>query len=54
MLGGLDRQPPLAAGVIQKLGAHHEPVEPEQRGDAATVAFHQGPPVDVAVGQPHQ
>src|SRR4029450_1451881 len=46
-------QPPLTARVIEQLGTHHEPVESEQRGDTATVAFHQGPPVDVAVGQPH-
>jgi hypothetical protein len=54
VLGGLHRQPPLAARVVEQLGAHHEPVEPDQRGHAATVAFHQGPPVDVAVEQPHQ
>ena len=54
ILGRLHRQPPLAARVVEQLGAHHEAVEPEQGGDAATVAFHQGPPVDVAVGQPHQ
>jgi hypothetical protein len=28
---------------------HHELVEPDQRGHAATVAFHQGPPVDAVV-----
>ena len=34
--------------------AHDEPVEPEQRRHATTVAFHQGPPVDVSLRQPHQ
>jgi hypothetical protein len=53
VLGGLHCQPPLAAGVVEQLGTHHEPVESDQRGPAATVAFHQGPPIDVAVNS-HQ
>jgi hypothetical protein len=54
VLGGLRREPPLAARLVDQLGAHGERVQSEQRGHAATVAFHQGLPVDVAVGQPHQ
>jgi hypothetical protein len=54
VLGGLHRQPPLAARVVEQLSAHHEPIEPNERRHAATVAFHQGPPLDVAVEQPHQ
>jgi hypothetical protein len=50
---GLDRQPRLAAGFLEQL-PHEEPVEPDQRGDAATVALHQGPPLDVAVERAHQ
>jgi hypothetical protein len=53
-LGGLHRQPPLTGRLLEQLGAHDEPLRSNQRGHAATVAFHQGPPVDVAVGQPHQ
>jgi hypothetical protein len=54
ILGGLHRQPPLPARLIEQLGAHPEPIEPDESGDAATVVFHQGPPVDVAVEQPYQ
>ena len=43
VLGRLDRQPPLARLLVEQLGAHDEPVEPEQRRHATTVAFHQGP-----------
>src|SRR5690606_28916096 len=49
ILGRLDGEEPLAAVVVEELGGHHEPVQPEQRGHAATVAFHQGPPVDAVL-----
>ena len=54
ILGGLDGEEPLAAVVVEELGGHHEPVQPEQRGHAATVTFHQGPPVDAVLNKPHQ
>ena len=49
VLGRLDSEEPLAAVVVEELGGHDEPVEPDQRGHATTVAFHQGPPVDAVV-----
>jgi hypothetical protein len=54
ILKGLHRQPPLAAALVEQLSGHNQPVEADQRRHAATVAFHQGPPLDVAVEQPHQ
>jgi hypothetical protein len=43
----LSLYPPLAVEV--HLGEHDEAVEPDQRGDGATVGSHQGPPVDVSL-----
>jgi hypothetical protein len=49
ILGRLDREPPLAAVVVEQLAVSDKAVEPDQRGHTATVAFHQGPPVDAVV-----
>jgi hypothetical protein len=31
ILGGLHRQPPLTGRLLEQLGTHDDPVEPEQR-----------------------